>query len=108
VPPQPPAPPRVNKAAGPKGNPAQWVTTDDYPPSSLRNEEEGTTGISWDINTSGRVENCRVTSSSGHPALDRAACAAITRKGRYSPALDQNGSPIRSSQSRRVTWQIPK
>ncbi|UZK66728.1 energy transducer TonB [Sphingomonas sp. M1-B02] len=107
APPAPPAP-VINKAAGARGNPADWVTTDDYPASSLRNEEEGTTGIAWDINTQGRVENCRVTSSSGHPALDQAACRALTRKGRYSPALDQAGNPIRSSSSRRVKWQIPK
>ncbi|SFN74825.1 energy transducer TonB [Sphingomonas sp. OK281] len=107
VAPSPPAPPVVSKAAGPKGDPAQWVSTDDYPPSSLRAEEEGTVGIAWDINAQGRVENCRVTSSSGSSALDRAACAAITRRGRYSPAMDTAGNPIRSSSSRRVTWKIP-
>jgi protein TonB len=107
VAPSPPAPPVVSKAAGAKGNPADWVSTDDYPPSSLRAEEEGTVGIAWDINTQGRVENCHVTSSSGSSALDRAACASITRRGRYSPAMDQAGNPIRSSSSRRVTWKIP-
>ena len=109
APPSPPAPPApvINKAAGAKGDPAQWVSTDDYPPSSLRSQEEGTSAIAWDINTQGRVENCRVTSSSGSSALDRAACAAITRRGRYSPALDQAGNPIRSSSSRRVTWRMP-
>lgn len=111
APPAPPAPapkPTVNKAAGPKGNPADWVTTDDYPPSALRAEAQGTSGIAWEINTQGRVENCRVTSSSGNEDLDQAACRAITRRGRYSPALDQSGNPIRSQQSRRVTWKIPK
>ncbi|WP_448657918.1 TonB family protein [Sphingomonas sp. CJ99] len=106
----PPAPPKpvVSKAAGAKGDPSRWVTTDDYPSRSLDAGEEGTTAISWDINESGRVENCRVTSSSGSAALDRAACAAITRRGRYEPAKDQNGAPIRSSSSRRVVWRIPQ
>lgn len=107
-PPAPPPPPVVNKAAGAKGNPASWITNDDYPASSLRAEEEGTVAIAWDINAAGRVENCRVTASSGFAALDRAACAALTRKARYSPALDQAGNPMRSSSSRRVTWRIPK
>lgn len=107
-PPPPPPTPVINKAAGPKGNPADWVSTDDYPPSALRAEAQGTSAIAWDINTQGRVENCRVTSSSGNADLDQAACRAITRRGRYSPALDQSGNPIRSQQSRRVTWKIPK
>lgn len=106
--PPPPAAPTINKAAGAKGNPNEWVTNDDYPPDALRAEAAGTTAISWDINTAGRVENCRVTSSSGNSSLDSAACRAITRRGKYSPALDQSGNPIRSSQSRRVVWKIPE
>jgi len=106
-PPPPPPAPVVSKAAGARGNPAQWVTQADYPARALREEREGTSAITWDINAEGRVENCRVTSSSGSPDLDDAACKAITRRGRYQPALDQAGNPMRSSQSRRVVWQIP-
>lgn len=108
APPPPPPAPRISKAAGAKGDPAQWVTQDDYPPRALREEREGTTAISWEINEQGRVENCRVTSSSGSPDLDEAACRAITRRGKYTPAQDENGSPMRTSQSRRIRWQIPK
>ncbi|WP_183956314.1 energy transducer TonB [Sphingobium fontiphilum] len=107
-PPPPPPAPTVSKAAGAKGNPANWVSADDYPPSALRQEAQGTTAISWDINEQGRVENCRVTSSSGNAALDDAACKAITRRGRYTPAVDQNGNPIRSSSSRRIVWRLPE
>ena len=110
APPAPPAPaaPVVSKAAGAKGNPAEWISQDDYPPSSLRGNEEGTSAIAWTINTQGRVENCRTTSSSGSAALDRAACQAITRRGRYTPAQDASGNPIATSSSRRVVWKIPK
>lgn len=109
APPAPPAPPppRIDRSATAKGNPADWITNDDYPPAALRAEASGTTAITWDINAQGRVENCRVTSSSGNADLDSAACRAITRRGKYSPALDQNGSPIRQSQSRRVVWRLP-
>lgn len=107
APPAPPPPPRISKAAGAKGNPADWITPDDYPASARREGDPNTpryTSISWDINTQGKVENCRVTSSSGNADLDQAACRAITRRGKYSPAVDQDGNPIRSSQSRRVKW----
>lgn len=107
-PPAPPPPPVVSKAAGAKGDPAQWITNDDYPPSSIRAEEEGTTAIKWTINTQGRVENCVVTQSSGSAALDQAACRALTRRARYSPAVDAAGNPIASTQSRRVVWRLPR
>ena len=106
--PPPPPPPVVSKAAGAKGDPQSWVTADDYPPGPLRENVEGVSGIAWQINEQGRVENCRVTSSSGNSELDDAACRLVTRRGRYSAALDQSGRPMRSTDSRRVRWTIPK
>ena len=108
APPAPPPPPHVNQSASAKGNPADWITNDDYPDSALRGNEEGTSSISWTIGTSGRVENCHVTHSSGHSDLDEAACRAITRRGRYTPAKDQDGNPIAQTQSRNVVWCIPQ
>lgn len=110
APPAPPPPPApvVSKAAGAKGDPAQWVTSDDYPPSALREEREGVTKVTWQINEQGRIENCQVVSSSGSPDLDETACRVLTRRGRYSPALDQSGKPMRTTQSRTIRWQIPK
>lgn len=107
APPPPPAPVQ-SKAAGAKGDPAQWVTSDDYPPGALREEREGVTKVSWQINETGRIENCQVVSSSGSPDLDETACRVLTRRGRYSPALDQSGKPMRTTQSRSIRWQIPK
>jgi protein TonB len=107
APPPPPAPVQ-SKAAGAKGDPAQWVTSDDYPPGALREEREGVTKVTWQINEAGRIENCQVVSSSGSPDLDETACRVLTRRGRYSPALDQSGKPMRTSQSRSIRWQIPK
>jgi protein TonB len=108
APPAPPPPPKpqVSKAAGATGDPRQWITNDDYPPRALRDEAEGTVSISWEINEQGRVENCRITASSGNNDLDEAACNLITRRGRYTPALDQAGQPMRTSSSRKVVWKI--
>ena len=106
--PPPPPPPVVSKAAGAKGDPSQWITNDDYPPAALRENREGVTKITWQINEQGKVENCRVIESSGSPDLDETACRLITRRGRYSPALDQGGRPMRSTQSRNVRWVVPK
>jgi len=106
APPAPPAP-TISQAASAKGNPQSWVTTDDYPPAALREERQGVTGIAWTINEQGRVENCHVTSPSGSPDLDDAACRLVTRRGRYTPAKDQAGNPIKSTDARRFRWQIP-
>lgn len=110
APPAPPAPPapRVSQAAGAKGDEGSWITQDDYPPAALREEKEGTSVISWTINTQGRVEGCRTVQSSGSSDLDDAACRALTRRARYTPAKDQNGNPIATTKQRRVRWVIPQ
>lgn len=111
APPAPPAPPapKPSQAVGakPRGNPGDWVTTDDYPPGAIRNGEKGRTGFKLDIGTDGRVTNCTVTSSSGFSDLDQTACRQLQRRGRFSPAKDTAGNAIATSYTSSVLWQLP-
>jgi len=108
----PPAPvpaPRVQpKQPTPKGNPANWATTNDYPTRALREEREGTTSFRVTVGPDGRVTGCSVTSSGGSPDLDDATCANVTRRARFNPATDGEGQPTTGSYSNRVRWVIPK
>ncbi len=106
APPAPP-PPVVSQAATAKGDPHQWITNDDYPPSAIREERQGVSAIAWTINEQGRAENCRVTQSSGSPDLDDTACRLITRRAKYTPAKDQAGNPIKQTASLRFRWVLP-
>jgi len=108
APPAPPPPRFTPKGAVPKGNPASWATTDDYPSRALREEKEGVTRFTVTVGTDGRVTNCTVTGSSGTPELDDAACRAITRRARFAPATDGEGNPRTDTYSNSVRWQIPK
>ena len=107
APPAPPPPPRVSQAARATGSLPGLFSTDDYPQSALRNEEEGTTAVSLTIGPNGRVSACRVTSSSGSSSLDNTTCSILTRRARFTPAKDQNGQPISDSSSARIRWQLP-
>lgn len=97
-----------SREAAERGGPPTWLSVDDYPPSSVRAGEEGAVAMTWDINTEGRIENCQVTMSSGFASLDTASCQAMTRRGRYSPALDRSGTPIRSTGHARIRWALPE
>jgi protein TonB len=110
APPAPPPPPRPSQAvaAKPRGNPGDWVTSDDYPPSSLRNEEQGRTGFKLDVDATGKIANCTVTSSSGFPDLDATACKLLPRRGRFTPAKDASGAGMASTYSSTIVWRIPK
>ncbi|TVV73463.1 energy transducer TonB [Sphingomonas solaris] len=87
--------------------PETWIVADDYPAAALKAGTEGVSAVRWDITPEGKAENCSVTTSSGSPDLDQAACTAIVGRARYVPALDKKGRPVRSFATRRVRWQIP-
>lgn len=86
------------------GNPANWITADDYPSAEFSNDIGGTVAITWRIETDGRVGDCRVVSTSGHPELDQAACKAVVQRGHYKPAIGLDGKPMATHSTRRVVW----
>ena len=96
-------------AVPPRGKPQVWVSADDYSPESIANCEQGIVFITFNTNDRGRIENCRVTRSSGFPRLDEATCRLVLRRGRYSPTLDQKGDPVASGPKMlRYVWKLPE
>ena len=109
APPAPPAPPppRVSQAAKARGNLPALFSTDDYPQSAIRNEEQGTTAVRMTVGPDGRVAECSITQSSGSSALDNATCSILKRRARFTPAKDQAGNPISDTVSQRIRWELP-
>lgn len=94
--------------AVPKGNPGLWVTTDDYPPSALREEGQGVVRFVLDVDPTGVPVNCSVTQSSGRDDLDDTACRLVTERARFEPAKDSKGKPVAGTYANSVRWQIPE
>ena len=107
APPAPPPPPAPSKAKGAsvKGNWTQRFNQE-YPPSALRQEKEGTVGVRVQVGPDGRVTSCSVTSSSGTPDLDAAACAGMQRFGKFNPAIDSAGNPTSDTYSTRISYKL--
>src|SRR5438270_5625850 len=101
-PPAPPAPPapKVEVAPPPPPPPptpaqpttSHAVTADDYPPVSIRLQEQGKVAIKYTIATDGSVSECAVTGPSGKPRLDDAACTMVKKRWKFKPAT-QDGKP---------------
>jgi protein TonB len=106
APPAPPPPPRTVEPARARANLSSYVSNDDYPPSALRANEEGTTGFRLTVGPDGRVTACTVTSSSGSSALDSTTCRLMRSRARFTPARDSTGQPTTDSATGRIRWQI--
>lgn len=105
VQPAPPvAKPAVKRVAA-KPSRRNTIGEDDYPSASLRAEEEGITTVRYVVGTNGRVEQCTVVKSSGHPRLDERTCDLIQRRFRFDPAT-ADGAPVEETKTQAVRWQI--
>jgi protein TonB len=70
------------------------IDQDDYPRREFEAGAGGTVYLRFVVQPNGRVDGCRVTRSSGHPALDATTCRLIEKRFRYRPARDVWGRAI--------------
>jgi protein TonB len=77
----PAAPVRFNPNAGDGGT----YPPPEYPPTALREHEEGTVTIEMMVDPSGRITEAKVQRSSGYPTLDQAALEVVKRGWRFPP-----------------------
>lgn len=90
-----------------KGNPARWITNNDYRPRWVREELAGTARFTLAIDAGGRVTGCTITKSTGHAPLDTATCELVSKRARFDAARDTSGRPVAGRYDGSITWQIP-
>lgn len=95
-------------AASPRNNAARWVTDSDYKSRWIREDMYGSASFRLEVAVNGRVENCQITRSTGHAALDRATCDLIAERARFNPAKDGSGNAITGSYSGSINWVLPE
>lgn len=69
------------------------VTSDDYPPLSVRLGEQGVVNIRYLVQSDGTIGDCAVVATSGSSRLDDAACTMVKRRWRFRPATEK-GKPV--------------
>ncbi len=94
--------------AKPRGNPGAWVSANDYPTRDLGEGNEGLVKFRLEVTAQGKVTQCSVLATSGHPGLDAATCDKLTRRARFDPASDETGAAVPGSYTGAVRWQIPE
>lgn len=103
-----PAPSFTAVGAKPRNDPNRWVTTEDYRGNWIRRELTGRARFRLDILADGRVAGCTITASSGHPELDAATCALVSKRAMFQPARGSEGEPVAGSYTSAIDWQLPE
>lgn len=94
--------------AKPRNDPLRWVSTEDYRSNWIRQEMTGRARFRLEIAADGRVASCIITGSSGHPELDTATCALVSRRAKFQPARGEEGEAVAGSYSNVIDWQLPE
>lgn len=79
-----------------------------YPLAARTAREEGDVAVMLSIDAAGRVTRCDVTTSSLSVPLDAAACELLSSEGRFLPALDSDGKPVRGALPATFRWVLPR
>lgn len=98
------SPPLVKDHA--KGNIAGLFDSSDYPTQAFVEGGTGTVAVAILIDPQGKVADCSVVDTSGVPVLDAQACAVVTERARFTPAIGFDGKPARSAFLQRITWRL--
>ena len=102
APPAPPAPRAVSRSEAVAD--FNTCARPEYPRSSQRNEETGTTTLQFLIGVDGRVLEAKLAKSSGFRDLDRAAQSALS-KCRFKPAMI-DGKPEQAWTAVQYVWTL--
>ena len=95
---------RIAVDAEPVGNEDEWVTPDDLPPAYQNMAQTRLAIMRFDINTSGRVESCRILLSTGAAPLDAQSCRVMQARARYRPARDGAGQAVATVRTKHIDW----
>jgi protein TonB len=85
-----------------------YMTVDDYPSESFKNNEEGQVVFELKIGKDGLPKNCRIVQSSGFERLDNRTCEIMMKRARFQPARLSNGEPAEDYYTNKVTWRIER
>lgn len=105
-PPAPVAADGIATGVKPIGSPGDWFPIDSYPPEARAASQEGRTLFSLDIDAAGRITGCNIVESSGSELLDSTTCSQLILNGKFTPALDINGKPMRGTWKSAMRWQL--
>jgi hypothetical protein len=94
----------LQSAAYPKVSPVNWVNTNSYPDKMLAEGQSAIVEFRLDIGETGAVTGCHIQATTRPKEFDDAVCGSLMRKGKFNPAIDAGGKPIRSYYRSSVTF----
>lgn len=97
----------LSRQVAPEKPLASYVSDEDYPTQAMFGAEDGTTAFVLLVDEKGALKDCMVEKTSGVATLDMMSCNVFANRAKFIPALDKNGTPVRSATTSRIHWAMP-
>ena len=93
-------------ATEPQWDVRKTFATSDYPVEALNKNQSGTVGVLLWVEANGRASKCEVIEPIAAPILEQKTCSVLQTRGRFTPAKNLAGDPIRAPTTARIKWQL--
>lgn len=84
--------------------PQHWLNPNDYPTGALSGGHNGIVQFRLDVDEQGKVTGCYVLARTSPDDFADLTCRMLSRRGKFEPALDAGGKPMRSYFVSKVSW----
>ncbi|MDG2533925.1 energy transducer TonB [Sphingomonas sp. HITSZ_GF] len=88
----------------PVSNPGTWFNGVDFPSEAQSAGHNGLLRFRLDIDEKGAVAGCHILTRSKPDEFSVPTCKRLTARGRFRPALDSSGQPIRAFYLGSISW----
>ncbi|MEP6867958.1 MAG: energy transducer TonB [Novosphingobium sp.] len=97
---------RLSRKAIPFGSPGSWLRSSDYPAGMLSQGGQGIVQFRLDVDETGAISGCHIQQRTNPDEFADLSCKLVTKRGKFTPALDSNGQPVKSYFVSGVRWII--
>lgn len=94
----------LREPAIPLSAPSSWIPGDDYPAGALYRGENGVVKFRLTVGADGSLENCHVLYRTSPDNFADLTCKLLAKRARFQPAIDAQGSKVRSFYINSVRW----
>lgn len=94
----------LSRPLKPLSNPVMWFRTNDFPMNAAMQGHNGLVQVRMDVDTEGKMVGCHVLRRTNPDEFADITCEVLSKRARFSPALDAGGKPVKSFYMFKLHW----
>lgn len=94
----------LSRPLAPLSNPDMWFRSADFPMHAAMQGHNGSVQARLDVDAAGKLSGCHVLRRTNPDEFAEVTCEVLTKRAKFSPALDAAGKPVKSFYMFKLRW----